>query len=588
MMLFLNLLNLFLLFELISLSFSAIVKTNTSTKIPYIPYDYSYSIFSSKYKLQFILLCEKTTKKACIEKQDLLNHVQKIYDSSHVGVAVIDTKNSKEILRERLINEGFPSIYFISLYSYERELLTFNINQDSLNRFIKSKLDPFKKSISNEKALIKSLNANSSTRALVVIGNVLISDDVLFYSAKIAEMRLLYQINNEEYAQKVTQGKEGVVVYYKNKTNNEYNHKVIEVNKDKGKTFLSNRILFSLKEGMNRDFNQLTVYDLELVFEKNIPSIVYIYNTISDIDYIKEKIDSLIQKQEDKISFSKASVNDDLFKQLQIKKLLEVNNTMLPGFLCLIPSFTNIYYDDVFKYYIPFNQGRNITERLEDVFLNKNKNDRIFFTDNKGNLNKIKAHISNKEEFLVLICSEKILKYRRVTQRLKRVLGQIKSQVIYEEIDPFSNEIDFMTYDYVPTIAYFKPSNTSSDMIINKLENDFSSEDILNFIKLHSSVIFDSSIQISSSIINADKEHPLYPVHKSRYEKKILSKGIISNHVSLKRVWWTMKAQGMISKGKNDQRYLSDYLGYSDDDYEKKDYANNKKKNYQIKPKTEL
>lgn len=575
---------LYITFNLFYFSLSAIVKTGTITKIPHIPYDYSYSVFSSKYKLQFILLCEKTMKKVCNEKQDLLNHFQKIYDSSHVGVAVIETKNSKEILRERLINEGFPSIYFISFYTNERELLTFNVNQDSLSRFIKCKLDPFKKPIANEQALIQSLNANSATRAIVVIGNNIISDEDLFYSAKIGEMRLIYQINNEDYAVKVNKGKEGLVVYFKHKTTNEYNNRAIEVDKGIEKNILSNRLLFVFKEGINTDFNQLSSYDLDLVFEKNILSIIYIYNTISDIDYIKENIKSFIQKQQDKISFSKASINDDLLIQLDIKKIIELNNTILPGFLCLIPSGNHIVYDDVFKYFIPFNQGKNINERLNEGIANNNHHNRILFADNRDNLLSIKSHIANKEEFLLLICSHKILKYRRITQRIKRTFAQIKKHIIYEEIDPLTNEIDFMTYEYVPTIAYIKLSKTSSDIIISKLENDFSSEAILNFIKTYSNIIIDPS-----SIIHTDNHHPLYPVHKSRYEKKILSKGAVNGHVGLKRLWWSLKTQGKIIKRKNDQKYLFDYLGYSDEDYEKKDYANNsKKKNNSIKPKTEL
>lgn len=571
----------FIIFLLFFILFKIHCQKDRSNIIPTISSQKSFDEIFQNYLTSIILVCGKSFIKRCQRKKELLMNLHSILQENNIGTGYIESSNLNLIKSSiELIDEGIPSLHLIKFDSnhtiIEHKVLTMKHTYDNLIRFINYNKAPIMIEIASEKELYSSLMNNTVNKAIVFPFIPDIDTVALITKCAIfGDFKYIYQTKNNTFTKGDCISK-CVLIYYKNKDGSYIRNAVeIEYNYE----VMSKKILIETKK--KTDFGKVNIYKMELLFSKNIGSLIFLNghsNTSKIIDITSVLPKNFIDKYKNQITFSHSVLSNYIIDGLELRKLFQFDkNIKLPGFVYLSP---NPLYDDVEKFFVPYSEETKNTflSTIEKLIINPKESQlskyKIIFEDNTypiQKLNNLLQTLKSPSEILLLICPKKSLKYNRIIQRIKRILPHLPESIIFHEIDPFINEFTLFPYQYIPTLAFIK-----ENMEIVKMESDFTTSHIINFIISNSQ----EGKKVNFEIINKkevnDKTHPLYPVHKNRFEYQMLSLGKTEKYVGLKRLWKSLKELKYIVKGKNSIKFEDDILKDTDDNFDDADYIKEK------------
>jgi hypothetical protein len=111
-------------------------------------------------------------------------------------------------------------------------------------------------------------------------------------------------------------------------------------------------------------------------------------------------------------------------------------------------------------------------------------------------------------------------KYNRIHTRLERVYNKLKSNenLAFYQFDPLLNEIEYIDYKKYPSIVIVKNLNWEYEI----LDDDFTTSNIVNFIKSKIKIEKVEEISQESLINSGEMEWKLNSIKKSKYELKLI------------------------------------------------------------------
>ncbi len=448
--------------------------------------------------------------------------------------------------------------------------------------------------------LIQKAGRKSGFENVVHIKNyeILEKYEVVHFDLAIYDQKFKYQSNNDFK----TNSDEELLT----SDNNEINFYRLKINKDKKYEAdkLSRLILLADYNKNNTNlFSNFDDKNFELALNHGVPTIFYLYSDKSEQlnQYIEEDLKKAAKNYQNEFIFTKGSINHKIIKSLKIVKHYDIIKSDLP--MILITSKPEEYFhqfslrdhetynDDVDKFILKKSKLNLFTEKFLKNYKSRNnieEGDEITFSSEiietyiqkiKENIVKKNTHFTLNENFelngenfigsvtdtiekdesilVLIICPKGSKKYARIRSRIERVFNIIykanNEKILFDEFDPFLNEISFINYNYFPTIAVISKSDSPNSWKVNIHNGKLTTNAITRFIQ--SSIkeyVTELPLENEAEVTKFEKENPLYPMHKIRYEGKLLSDRVVTDmvNVGLKRRWYSLKKnKRILNKG---------------------------------------
>lgn len=364
-------------------------------------------------------------------------------------------------------------------------------------------------------------------------------------------------------------------------------------------------------------FSNFKEETFEYAFNYGLPTVFYLYSNLEQIPKdLDDSLKMVASNYQNEFVFTKGSINNKILKSMKFVKHYNITKNDLPMILITKNPeeyFTKIpikslvtYNDDVDKYILKRGQLKefvdthlpsylmknNLAETSEltlsseivETFIEKIK-DKIYPKINfhtyseqiqmngENFISVINEALEEENSIIVLmICPKSSKKYARIRSRIERVFNIIyeanDKKIIFDEFDPLINEITFIDYNYYPTIAIIQKSKTPKKWKVKLHNGKLTTHEITKFIKNSiSKNIYENPLENDGEVSKFERENPLYPIHKLRFEGKLFSEGVITDkvNVGLKRRWFSLK-RNRIFLNKGQLRHLEYPNNYEEDD----------------------
>lgn len=539
------------------------------------------------------------------------------------------------LLPKEFVYEGVPTLYYVNRNHGEVIPFLGGINSNNILKFLKFKLifDVEEIKINDIRELDEKMLKDKIYSAIIFLGNPTrsnLSFETLAKASKNAGIHKIFVISENK----------GILSQFDIQDENGYNIAIYKPHKKVHKLDISLEDQLDVKrlceiimindriydEGFFHLFNDL---DLELALNKNISTLFYLYSDKNQLPKETEfEFFDLAKKYKNEISFVKGSINAKTLKRLKFPKVFNITRADLP--IVIFTGENLLNDDDVEKYVLKssnllkvlktmhekskkkknqnmtslkeMSEDQNIEFTIHDV-MNKNTIENFFSSVKKGELEKIYTSeneeapykmvgetfeqvineaVKEDHEILLLICPNYLKQYsnaRSVIERVYEKLFQInEGKILFDEFDPFTNELSLIEYKYYPTLVYIQrnPNEIKKNWSYKKYEGKFLNEDIIKFIKENSKFEVKINTTLNYAHINREEQkNPIYPVLKYRSDSKFLSDNLIKYDVGLKRKWFVLKKNRLVL---NDDELKAYETGneYEDDlnEYDKEDLNN--------------
>ncbi len=511
-------------------------------------------------------------------------------------------------------NEGTILITYMHPKRNEYEIYIGKHYSGTILKFLRSilLLDIKVKNVKSENELIQTANGDliqqtedesniTENCSVVFIGNLKYSGitiESLMKATQLADLRNIYMVDNPEYVKQL-----GVEDYdialvklvpgenphirrlgiTDNEDNQENHTPSLALTTDQ----LKNLFLIN-KNNLKGYFKPLTTRMLDSTLSRSMPTLIYVYGNKKD--HLNEELEAsfkaLAQVFSNELLFTKALYTNKSLKMINFNKFFNLTKEDLPAAVILAPNPYNSI--DMEKYIITGKQAFEVRkqkyEDLEEKNYTLNKTDLIeknaiisFVTQYKeGKVQRIPFSenddlrimmmgenfetvidnaLEENKEVILMLCPPFLKKYGRLRKRMEKAYARVHEAndkfYLFDEIDPFSNEVTGFNINYYPTIAYIKSNPNKQDKqkwIVSTMDEGFKTSDIIDFIKNNSSKE-DLKVQLNDDSEEIDKresKRPLYPIYRKRIEDYYLSHNIVEYYIGFKRLWLNMKQNGLV------------------------------------------
>jgi len=371
----------------------------------------------------------------------------------------------------------------------------------------------------------------------------------------------------------------------------------LKINKQKNyqSETLSQAILIAdINKNKNDLFKNFTQETFEFALNQGLTTMFYLYSDKEKhlSNELEESLQQLASQYQNEIIFTKGSINHKIIKSLKFVKHYNITKKDLPMILFTkkpqdyfnkmsVKDFIT-YNDDVEKYILKNSQLKIFVDTFLKSYMNRhniNESNQLTLSSEiietlieriidqvypKSSFHTESEKIQmNGENFimvinegleeenssiLLMICPRSSKKYSRIRSRIERVFNIVyeanDKKIIFDEFDPLENEISYINYNYYPTIAFIQKSKTPKKWKVKLHNGKLTTYEITKFIKNSlSSSLNEIPLENEGEVSVFEKENPLYPINKLRYEGKIFSEGVFTDkiNVGLKRRWNSLK-----------------------------------------------
>jgi hypothetical protein len=565
--------------------------------------------FVTSNKFCLINLCSDKISKCTKLKNNLLQVQTNIKTEMNIDLSIATVNvDSQPKIAEKFVWEGYPTIVALEDGIIEDYIGAKEVK--NLMKFLRFKLTHDIEEVNSEKDILTSMKNNKIDLATVFLGDIKRSPfeiKTLSKASKIAGFKKVYILNQQNSLNKYKVDEWEVGIY---KAKSEI-MTILNLNdeEDLSQSRIA-QILLINKSNSRGFFKPLKEIDLEYSLAKGVPTIYYLYNNKNELTpTIETDITALSKKYKNDFLFFKSSVKNSVLHKLDIGVQFNLTRDELPAMVLTAENpFNN---DDVQKFIVKAsdlkvelakvlkqqNEAQNITETevevsIDDLITKKTvenliesfKNGKLqqtFVTEHEDNDIKMTGenfpHVINEaleegKEVVLLVCPKFSKKYERVKTRFFRVFSKLydinEQKILFDEFDPFVNELSQFKYKYIPTIAYIKknPDTFSANKWIVKTKNSkFEGKEIIKFIENNSQFKINvNNTAIPSYYDDEEIKNPLFPSLKSRLESKFLSENLVRYNIGLRRRWYSLKKHGLVldvetSEFDNSNQFEEDY-----------------------------
>jgi hypothetical protein len=541
-------------------------------------------------------LCSEKISKCSKLRNTLIEVSKRSPDElgTEIPIGMIDTdKNPK--LAMKWIDEGFATLYYVNQEETEKEVYLGLKQAKNIIKYLKFKLVSNIESVDKETQLLASFNSNLLRTAIVFFGSensAPFTISTLARAGREAGINKVFIVRDEKYLDKLKIDDFDVAIFSKDHHKSIYDIKRLYVQDEDDLSMKKLRnILIINYRNLNGYFSFLKESDLELIFNQNLPTLFYVYSDKSQLSKsVEADITDLAKKYANEFLFFKSPINSKPLKLIELNRLFNFTKQDLPALVLTNENPSNS--DDVEKFYanqllakrVKTMEGLIVREREEkeldselidkyivEQFIDKYKiralaNKLFSEPDLDENEFKMTAEyfagvideaLGEGNEVLLIICPRSIKKFNRIRARIYRTYQKIhklnNEKILFDEIDPFLNEVSYINYKYYPTLALIQKSKIQEGpnrWNVHIKENGFTHDQIINFVKSHTSLpnfkVNNTALGRDLEINELESKHHLYPVLKNRLDAKLLSENLIKGENGFRRRWLNLKRTGQV------------------------------------------
>ncbi len=587
--------------------------------------DSNFEAFQSTNSLYMLLLCSSRIPKCKKLKSKLLEISRKAHQALNIDLIIayveIESLKSNSSILSQFPYEGFASIYYINSAEGEKEAYIGAKEVKNILRYLKFKLIHKIETASDEKDLTKQMKSSKLEVATIFFGDILTSPfsvQNLSRASKLSGIEKVYIITNKDLLEKYKVNDWEVGLF--NLKSEAFTMLNLQ-DEDELTIEKISQIIMINKRNLRGFFSNLRAVDLELSLTKLVPTLFFIYEEKSQLLPNTEKdITDLAKRYKNEFLLFKSAINSKPLKTIQLKQFFNLTSADLPA-LVLTAKNTNAdsSTDDVEKFIVKNSEllaqkekYLKIQKEAKGDLSETNQNDinelinkRVVenFLENfkKGKL--YKTYFSEYEEYemkmtgdnfievidnaleeskavVLLICPKISKKYERARLIMQRTFEKIwevnQNQILFDEFDPFVNELGNVNYHYIPTVAIIRKnpdSFASNKWLIDLKEKGFTTKSITEFVGSHFEEMKLNMTRTDSEAEEEEERNPLWPILKTRFDSKFLAENVVKFDVGFRRRWTWAKKQGLVLADED----LTEFATFNEweEDYEPDDYAAN-------------
>jgi hypothetical protein len=552
----------------------------------------NYYDFLNGNKFYLISLCSNKISRCSKLRNTLIEvskrSVEEIGSEISIGMIEIDKQPN---LAANWIDEGFATLIYVNQEEGEKEVYIGLKQTKNIMKFLTFKIKSDIEEVNSESELISSFNSNKIQNALLFLGSDKLapfSISKLARAGREAGINKIYLIKDQSYLIKLKVEDFDVALFSAgtHKSAAELKRLHLKYEEDFSLKKLKNILMINIRNSKGY-FSLVKQSDLELSFNKNVPTVFYIYADKNQLSKpFENEMIELAKKFTNEFLFLKSAAYSKTLKQVKFSSIFNFTREDLPALVLTNENPHNS--DDVEKFYAnqmiarrvknmegKINSTINETEKdYVDMYIAENFIDLYkkgllsskAFSEDENEMKMtgeffvrlIDEALQEGNEVALLICPRSLKKFERIRKRFERTYQKVnkinENKILFDEIDPFYNEVSNINYRYYPSIALIKKNDdpdSPNNWNVSVMERGFTNEEIIKFIKAHTSIenfkVDSSAVERNSGVNEIEKKYKIYPVLKERMDGKLLSDNLFKFDLGYKRRWQNLKKNGIVS-----------------------------------------
>lgn len=571
----------------------------------------NFNTFKTRINQFMVTICDFNETR-CKEQRKLFDEAAKILKEKYkikFLFAFADPSKITGKISTEYPYEGFVTSYFVNASENIKETYVGLRKISAIMKFLEYRLvfpEDNLVEAKNEEELDGIVNKIPEKRALVLMGDIANYKNINFRLLQLASRKAgiekIVQIRDANFLEKYLVNDYELTMYNIDNTQEEKFIRIkLKKNNEYEKDHLADLIkLVDYNRKEKNIFSDMNNENLSLTLNHGLPSINFFYSKKDTQlnENLGIQLNNLAHDYKDEFILSKGSINDPIIKELKIVRHYNITRMDLPMIMFTkrhdkVFNSDRLYgvddFFDVEKYFLKRTDlvqfvKNNMKNYLENKLISESEIEfsieiieKFYEMCKEGliekekvtsDLNKIEMNGHNfvqaindalkdtsNKGIVLLICPKNSKKYARIRNRVERVFTKLfkanSEKIIFDEFDPFLNEMSFINVNSYPSIVIIQNTLEEKVWKVINFKDQLTTRDISRFIKSSfEGTIYEQDLENEREINEFERTNKLYPINRLRYEGKILIENRMapSFNIGLKRRWNNLKRFNIIKE----------------------------------------